>query len=48
MYQDLKQYYWWLNMRKEVVDFMEKCSICQQVKVEYQKPARLLQPLPNP
>jgi hypothetical protein len=48
MYQDLKQYYWWPNMRKEVVGYMAKCSICQQVKVEHQKPARLLQPLPIP
>jgi len=48
MYQDLKQYYWWPNMRKEVAGYVAKCSICQQVKVEHQKPARLLQPLPIP
>jgi hypothetical protein len=48
MYQDLKQYYWWPNMRKEVADYVEKCSICQQVKVEHRKPAGLLQPLPIP
>jgi len=29
MYQDLKQYYWWPNMRKEVAGYVEKCSICQ-------------------
>ena len=28
MYQDMKQYYWWPNMRKEVAGYMEKCSIC--------------------
>jgi len=48
MYQDLKQYYWWPNMRKEVTGYVAKCSICQQVKVEHRKPAGLLQPLPIP
>jgi hypothetical protein len=48
MYQDLKQYYWWPNMRKEVTGYVEKCSICQQVKVEHRKPAGLLQTLPIP
>jgi hypothetical protein len=48
MYQDMKQYYWWPNMRKEVAGYVAKCSICQQVKVEHQKPAGLLQPLPIP
>jgi len=33
-------------MRKEVAGYVAKCSICQQVKVEHQKPAGLLQPLP--
>jgi hypothetical protein len=35
MYQDMKQYYWWPNMRKEVVGYMAKYTICQQVKVEH-------------
>jgi len=48
MYQDLKQYFWWPNMRKEVADYVAKYSICQQVKVEHRKPAGLLQPLPIP
>jgi hypothetical protein len=45
MFQDLKQYYWWPNMRKEMANYVAKCSICQQVKVEHRKPAGLLQPL---
>jgi len=48
MYQDMKQHYWWPNMRKEVAGYMAKCRICQQVKGEHRKPARLLQPLPIP
>ena len=43
MYQNLKQYYRWPNMRKEVAGYVAKCSVCQQVKVEYQKPIGLLQ-----
>ena len=35
-------------MRKEVADFMAKCGICQQVKVEHRKPVEMLQPLPIP
>ena len=42
MYQDLKEFYWWSNIKKEVVKYMAKCEICQQVKMEYQKPAGLL------
>jgi hypothetical protein len=45
MYRDLKDFYWWPNMKKEVAEYVAKCGICQQVKVEHQKPARFLQPL---
>jgi len=31
-------------MKKDVADFVSKCLVCQQVKVEHQKPAGLLQP----
>jgi hypothetical protein len=27
MYRDMKQYYWWQNMRKEVDGYVAKCSI---------------------
>jgi len=32
-------------MKKEVAEYVAKCEICQQVKVEHQKPVGLLQPL---
>ena len=35
-------------MRKEVVGYVAKYSIYQQVKVEHRKLARLLQPIPFP
>jgi spore coat protein CotF len=45
MYQDLKEYYWWSNMKKEVTKYMVKCGVCHQVKVEHQKQAGPLQTL---
>ena len=48
MYRTLKEYYWWLGMKREVAEYVSKCFICQQVKAERQKPSGLLQPLPIP
>jgi hypothetical protein len=42
MYRDLKEYYWWPNMKREIAEFVSNCGICQQVKIEHQKPAREL------
>ena len=35
MYQDLKQYYWWRGMKKDVIEYVSKCLTCQQVKAEH-------------
>ena len=48
MYQDLKQYYWWRMMKKDVTEYVYKCLTCQQVKVEHQVPSGMLNPLPIP
>jgi hypothetical protein len=45
MYQDLKHHYWWPNMKRELVEYVSKCGICQQVKVEHQRLVEPLQPL---
>ena len=29
MYRDLKSFYWWPTMRKDVVEYMAKCLTCQ-------------------
>ncbi|PON33012.1 hypothetical protein PanWU01x14_356190 [Parasponia andersonii] len=29
MYRDLKMHYWWLSMKKDVIEFVEQCLICQ-------------------
>ena len=48
MYQDLKEKYWWVSMKREVAEFVARCDVCQRVKAEHQRPAGLLQPLPIP
>ena len=35
-------------MKKDVAEFVSKYLTCQQVKLEHQRPAGLLQPLPIP
>ena len=48
MYQDMKQYYWWRGMKKDISEYVSKCLTCQQVKAEQQVPSGLLNPLPIP
>ncbi|GJX83806.1 putative reverse transcriptase domain-containing protein [Tanacetum coccineum] len=43
MYQDLKQYYWWPNMKADIATYVSKCLTCAKVKAEHQKPSGLLQ-----
>ena len=37
MYQTIKENYWWSGMKKDIADFMSRCLVCQQVKVEHKK-----------
>jgi len=48
MYHDIKTHFWWIGMKRDVVDFVARCSTCQRVRTEHQKPGGLLQPLPIP
>ncbi|XP_062103998.1 uncharacterized protein LOC133815138 [Humulus lupulus] len=43
MCQDLKALYWWPSMKKDIDEFVARCLTCQQVKVQHQRPRRLLQ-----
>ena len=45
MYRDLRHQYYYSGMKRHVGDFVRRCLMCQQVKVENQKPTGLLQPL---
>ena len=48
MYQDLKRMFWWPGMKKDITDMVNKCLVCQKVKIEHQKPSGMLQPLEIP
>ena len=48
MYRDLKELYWWPNMKIDVANWVCKCLTCQKVKAEHQRPSGLLQPLEIP
>ncbi|GKA71229.1 putative reverse transcriptase domain-containing protein [Tanacetum coccineum] len=43
MYQDLKLFYWWLNMKVDIATYVSKCLTCAKVKAEHQKLSGLLQ-----
>nr|GFA54581.1 hypothetical protein [Tanacetum cinerariifolium] len=42
MYQDLKQLYWWPNMKADIATYVSKSLTCLRVKAEHQKPSGLL------
>nr|GEY26897.1 putative reverse transcriptase domain-containing protein [Tanacetum cinerariifolium] len=42
MYQDMKNLYWWPNMKANIATYISKCLTCARVKVEHQRPSRLL------
>ncbi|GKF32010.1 putative reverse transcriptase domain-containing protein [Tanacetum coccineum] len=42
MYQDMKQLYWWPNMKVDIATYVSKCLTCLRVKAEHQKPFGLL------
>nr|ADC55379.1 gag-pol polyprotein [Oryza brachyantha] len=48
MYQDLKEKFWWVSMKREIAEYVALCDVCQRVKAEHQRPAGLLQPLQIP
>ncbi|KAL0324734.1 UNVERIFIED_CONTAM: hypothetical protein Scaly_2440500 [Sesamum calycinum] len=41
MYHNLKPYYWWQTMKKDVAEFVAKCMTCQQIKAVHQAPTGL-------
>ncbi|KAA3463936.1 DNA/RNA polymerases superfamily protein [Gossypium australe] len=48
MYNDLKKFYWWPGMKRDISEYVTRCLICQQVKAEHQVPSGLLQPVMVP
>jgi hypothetical protein len=45
MYHDLRQQFWWTQMKHEIARYMSECGTCTKVKANYMKPAGLLQSL---
>jgi hypothetical protein len=48
MYMDLKEIFWWNNMKREIAKYVSECHTCQRVKAEHQSPAGFLKPLEIP
>ena len=45
MYRDLRQYFWWNNIKKETAEYMDKCLAYKKVKLEHQRSVGELRPL---
>ncbi|GJR81579.1 putative reverse transcriptase domain-containing protein [Tanacetum coccineum] len=43
MYYDLRDRYWWLGMKKDIVAYVSRCLTYLKVKAEHQRPSGLLQ-----
>ena len=43
MYYDLRDFYWWPGMKKDIAVYVNKCLTCLKVKAEHQLPSGLLQ-----
>jgi hypothetical protein len=48
MYQDLKQNFWWSNMKVDIAKYVVECDTCHQMKASHLKSAGVLQPLSIP
>ncbi|XP_070054725.1 uncharacterized protein [Nicotiana tomentosiformis] len=42
MYHDLRQHYWWQQMKKDIVEYVARCLNCQKVEYEHHNPGGLL------
>ncbi|XP_021759126.1 uncharacterized protein LOC110724035 [Chenopodium quinoa] len=45
LYKDLKEFYWWPNMKREVAEFVSKFLTCQKVKIDHKRSMGKVQPL---
>jgi hypothetical protein len=45
MYYDLREQFWWTQIKCETSRYVLECDTCKKVKANYMKPGGLLQPL---
>ncbi|PHT45965.1 hypothetical protein CQW23_15123 [Capsicum baccatum] len=43
LYHDLREIYWWSGMKRDIAEFVARCSTCQQVNIDHQKPSGSMQ-----
>ncbi|GKB72634.1 putative reverse transcriptase domain-containing protein [Tanacetum coccineum] len=43
MYHDLRDMYWWPEIKRDIATYVNKCLTCSKVKAEHQRPSGLLQ-----
>jgi hypothetical protein len=48
MYRDLKENFWWSNMKMDIAKYVSECDTCQRIKASHFEPSGTLQPLPIP
>jgi hypothetical protein len=48
MYKDLKQTFWWSDMKVDIAKYVAECDTCHQMKASHLKSAGVLQPLSIP
>jgi hypothetical protein len=48
MYEDLKQNFWWSNMKVDVAKYVAECDTCHRMKASHLKSAGVLQTLSIP
>ena len=48
IYHDLREFYWWNVMKRDIADFVSKCPNYKQVKVEHKKPGGMTQEIDIP
>jgi hypothetical protein len=44
MYRDLRENFWWSNMKGEIAEYVSSCDTCQRIKSSHLKTAGPMQP----